>query len=100
MAQDGINGAIAVGCLDQYLALDKCRANDPVCTHPNPNACVPENTAYIQDRKSVAEGKSADLGGRRIIKKQRQLRSVARWSACSAARAAARRTIRAGYADS
>jgi hypothetical protein len=46
-AQAGIDGAKTVGCLDQYLALDKCRASDPVCTHPDPSKCVQENAAYI-----------------------------------------------------
>jgi len=54
-AQDGIDGARAVGCLDQYLTLDKCRVNDPVCTHPNPNECVPENAAYIQCLQDAAQ---------------------------------------------
>jgi hypothetical protein len=57
-AQDGINGARAVGCLDQYLALDVCRANDPVCTHPNPNECVQENAAYIQCLTNAAKSHS------------------------------------------
>jgi hypothetical protein len=47
-AQAGIDGARDVGCLDQYLTLDVCRADDPVCTHPNPNECVEENDSYIQ----------------------------------------------------
>lgn len=47
-AQQGIDDAKAAGCLNQYLALDKCRANDPVCTHPDPSKCVAENNAYIQ----------------------------------------------------
>lgn len=54
-AQDAIIGAQAVGCRDQYLALDKCRANDPVCTHPNPSECVPENAAYIQCLTDAAQ---------------------------------------------
>lgn len=54
-AQDGIDGAKAVGCLDQYLALDQCRVNDPVCTHPNPNECVPEDAAYIQCLQNAAQ---------------------------------------------
>ncbi|HSU40121.1 MAG TPA: hypothetical protein VLJ38_11145, partial [Polyangiaceae bacterium] len=47
-AQDAIDAASQIGCLDQFLALDACRADDPVCTHPNPNECVAENAAYIQ----------------------------------------------------
>jgi hypothetical protein len=54
-AQDGIDGARAVGCLDQYLVLDVCRANDPVCRHPDPKECVPENDAYIQCLTNAAQ---------------------------------------------
>jgi hypothetical protein len=47
-AQAAIDGAREAGCLEPYLALDACRADDPVCTHPNPSECVEENDAYIQ----------------------------------------------------
>jgi hypothetical protein len=46
--QDAVAEATKIGCLKEFLALDACRADDPVCTHPNPNECVPENNAYIQ----------------------------------------------------
>jgi hypothetical protein len=46
--QDAAAEARSIGCLDEFLALDACRADDPVCTHPNPRECVPENDAYIQ----------------------------------------------------
>ena len=45
---EAADGAKAVGCLDEFLAFDACRVNDPVCTHPNPNECVGENDSYIQ----------------------------------------------------
>jgi hypothetical protein len=48
MAQAAIDGAREAGCLEPYLALDACRADDPVCTHPNPSECVEENDAYIR----------------------------------------------------
>jgi len=36
------------GCLEEFLVLDVCRADDPVCTHPSPTECVEENASYIQ----------------------------------------------------
>jgi hypothetical protein len=46
-AQKKIDDAREIGCLIQYLSLDLCRVDDPVCTHPNPAECVEENDAYV-----------------------------------------------------
>jgi hypothetical protein len=46
-AQEKIGDAREIGCLTQYLALDLCRADDPVCIHPNPAECVEQNDAYV-----------------------------------------------------
>ena len=41
------------------------------CTTTQPQVRVTEKPVYVEkDRKSVVQGKSVDLGGRRIIKKK------------------------------
>src|SRR3712207_9418891 len=40
-------------------------------THGSPQASISSGTSEMLDRKSVVEGKSVDLGGRRIIKKKK-----------------------------
>jgi hypothetical protein len=53
--QDAADSAGGKGCLEEFLVLDVCRADDPVCFHPDPNECVEENDAYIQCLEDAIE---------------------------------------------
>ena len=64
-------GLAASVCLGAIVA---CQTTSPTAAPPDPapesEATEPAETED-QDRKSVVQGKSVDLGGRRIIKKKR-----------------------------
>src|ERR1051326_4784935 len=60
------------GLLAEWLAEEGCRVvdDDPDLIVVDLPLSKPAGTTLVRDRKSVVEGKSVDLGGRRIIKKK------------------------------
>src|SRR3982751_6979241 len=66
-AEDGIRDKLVTGVQTCALPIS---ASDGVAVSFTPDAAVETSDRLLNgDRKSVVEGKSVDLGGRRIIKK-------------------------------
>src|SRR4029434_11360162 len=68
-AEDGIRDSSVTGVQTCALPISQVHPH----THTNTHTYIHTHT-HTQDRKSVVEGKSVDLGGRRLLKKKQTSR--------------------------
>ena len=61
-----------ISCGENANQQEETNNTDPIATPTEQKTDKSEEDSVLTDRKSVVQGKSVDLGGRRIIKKKKK----------------------------